>query len=119
MKNWLPFEEAREVVRKDAVKYNIDSVNKWYNYCRSSKKPDGIVSCPHKFYKNKGWINWFHWLGNWCKKALETHNPYTKEFVFISKSGFNTPQLAVPDFERLKLLVRSKKFMNTPELAPK
>src|SRR3990167_8626322 len=30
---------------------------------------------------------------------------------FISKSGFNTPQLAVADFERLKLLVaESEKF---------
>jgi len=31
--------------------------------------------------------------------------------MIISKSGFNTPQLAVADFERLKLLVaESKKF---------
>ena len=34
-----------------------------------------------------------------------------KRYVFISKSGLNTPQLAVADFERLKLLVaESEKF---------
>ncbi|MBI2629766.1 hypothetical protein HYW76_01565 [Candidatus Pacearchaeota archaeon] len=36
---------------------------------------------------------------------------YNLKSKFISKSGFNTPQLAVSDLERLKLLVaESEKF---------
>jgi len=36
---------------------------------------------------------------------------YLTTLIFISKSGFNTPQPAVADFERLKLLVaESEKF---------
>ena len=39
-------------------------------------------------------------------------------FSLISKSGFNTPQLAVADFERLKLLVaESEKFRGEYSIA--
>jgi hypothetical protein len=63
VKNWLPFEEALGMARSEAKKYSIDSVEKWYGYCKSDKRNKELPSSPRHVYKNKGWVDWFHWLG--------------------------------------------------------
>jgi len=56
---FLPFEEAREFVRK----LSLNSKSDWYNYCKSGEKPFNVPSSPRDRYKNKGWISWGDWLG--------------------------------------------------------
>lgn len=61
---WLTFEEARKIVRKDAIKYKISGWDKWQDvYIKDEKFPKKIPKQPHLFYKNKGWISWGDWLG--------------------------------------------------------
>jgi superfamily II DNA or RNA helicase len=62
--NWLPFEEAREVVRKLKIK----SLKKWRELRKSGDRnpliPSNIPGNPGKVYEDSGWIGWSDWLGN-------------------------------------------------------
>ena len=55
---WLPFEEAREIVRKLKFKDKFD----WGVYCKTDR-PQNIPSNPQKQYKEEGWIGFEDWLG--------------------------------------------------------
>jgi len=64
--HWLgsekkPYEEARDFVNS----LNLTSVNEWQNYAKrcNSEFPNNIPRNPNKYYKDKGWISWKHWLG--------------------------------------------------------
>jgi hypothetical protein len=58
-KIWLPFEQARAEVRSKGLKSFIQ----FKNYLRS-EKPVGIPSDPpHRVYENKGWIDYFDFIG--------------------------------------------------------
>jgi len=37
----------------------INSVNKWYKFCKSDDFPNFIPKCPQLTYKEKGWVDWF------------------------------------------------------------
>ena len=50
---YLPFKEAREVVRNEAKKYNLKNNQDWKNYVKSGKKPDNIPANPSSYYKKK------------------------------------------------------------------
>jgi superfamily II DNA or RNA helicase len=54
------FEEARKFARSLKLKKERE----WREWAKSGEKPDDIPSTPDKVYKNKGWINWFDYLGN-------------------------------------------------------
>lgn len=56
---WLPFEEAREIV----LSLKLKTVTEWVNYCKSGKKPTNIPVGPSRVYKNRGWKSWGFWLG--------------------------------------------------------
>jgi len=55
---FLPFEEAREVVREVELK----SVKQWEEWSRE-RRPPNIPSNPHSTYKGKGWVSYPDWLG--------------------------------------------------------
>lgn len=60
--DFLPFEEARDIIRKLKLK----NMEEWYQYCKSGKLPDDIPQNPRKTYKNKGWDSkkgYGYWLG--------------------------------------------------------
>ena len=57
--NWLPFEEARELIRALGLKNTGD----WRDYIRSEKFPLEIPKKPEQTYKNRGWISLGDWLG--------------------------------------------------------
>ena len=63
------FEKARSYVHKLKIK----SETEWRRYYRSGEKPNQIPSDPSNVYKNKGWINWFDWLGK-EKTVRREHN---------------------------------------------
>ena len=54
-----PFEEARDFAR--GLKF--DTIEKWYKYCTSGNKPDDIPRHIEIFYKDKGFIGWYDFLG--------------------------------------------------------
>jgi hypothetical protein len=58
-KVYLPFNEAREFVRKLRLK----NFNEWREWAKSTKRPDNIPISPHYKYRNKGWIGYGDWLG--------------------------------------------------------
>jgi superfamily II DNA or RNA helicase len=58
-KVYLPYNEAREFVRKLGLKSNMQ----WREFSKSAKKPDNIPTNPQTKYKNNGWYDWADFLG--------------------------------------------------------
>jgi len=54
-KRFLPFEEAREIVRKEG----LESQKQWWEWSR----PANIPSRPDRTYAGEGWVSWPDWLG--------------------------------------------------------
>jgi hypothetical protein len=50
---FLPYEDAREFVRKQGSK----NQKEWKGFSKSDRKPDYIPAAPHKVYRGKGWTN--------------------------------------------------------------
>jgi hypothetical protein len=63
-KRFLPFEEAREYVRKLGLK----GVKDWWKYCKSGKKPMTIPNAPFSTYRNE-WDGFSNWLGKKTRRA--------------------------------------------------
>ena len=77
-KIYLPFEEAREYVRKLKLK----GQNDWANYSKSKERPNNIPGAPNKTYKDKGWIDLGDWLGTF---NTSSHNRIYKSFEEAKK----------------------------------
>lgn len=58
--HWMPFEEAREFVKK----LNLNNRGEWLEYCDSGNKPFNIPTYPNEKYDGEGWISWGDWLGS-------------------------------------------------------
>ena len=56
---FLPFEEAREIVRALGLKYKLE----FDNWSKSGNRPNNIPAKPNLFYKNKGWTSFGDWIG--------------------------------------------------------
>lgn len=85
-KYW-PIETAKAFVKT----LNLKNREAWYEYSQLSEKPAGIPKNPNHFYKNKGWLNWGDWLGNFY---TSTHK---REYL---------------DFQSAKEIVRNLKIKN-------
>ena len=78
--SWMPFEEAREYMRRVGLK----SQNEWRNYCRSTKTNLDIPSNPNRAYKFHGWLNWSNWLGtNNTATHLRNYPSYDEATKFV------------------------------------
>lgn len=53
------YKDAKKIVHK----LNVRTKSEWQKLCKSSKKPQGLPSCPRTVYLNKGWLSWGDWLG--------------------------------------------------------
>lgn len=62
--NFLSYDDAREIILRDAVPLGINTEKKWF-YCKKYgySRPFNIPFNPQIAYKNKGWISFAHWLG--------------------------------------------------------
>jgi len=58
--NWLPFEEAREIVHK--LKFR--NTKEWREYILKNKRQFDIPAKPDMIYNGKGWVSFGDWLGN-------------------------------------------------------
>ena len=47
--------------RAYAIKMKVKSSKAWK--AMKNNLPDNIPNVPDSFYKNKGWVSWFHFLG--------------------------------------------------------
>jgi len=56
---WMPFEEAREFVRKQ----NIVTQGQWSKWAKTPLRPKNIPAGPYQTYMGQGWISWRDWLG--------------------------------------------------------
>ena len=56
-RSFLPFEEARAIVRKEGLK----SLEQWEEW-RIDHRPANIPSNPNRTYKGE-WVSWPDWLG--------------------------------------------------------
>ena len=79
-KQFLPFEEAREITRSLGLK----TVENWREWCKSEDKMKYIPSYPNEVYKNNGWRDWGDWLGtgtvaNFKKEYL----PFEEARMFV------------------------------------
>lgn len=59
-KNWLPFKEARKLVRSK----RISTSTEWLKWVKSTERPENIPANPDTVYKNDGWVSWPDFLGN-------------------------------------------------------
>jgi hypothetical protein len=58
-KEFLPFEEAKRYAQSLGFK----TAFQWREWVKSSDKPQNIPAAPEVTYKDKGWIDWYDWLG--------------------------------------------------------
>ena len=87
IQEWLPFEKARDFVRK----LNLISQKEWRKFCKSSLKPKNIPNYPRNVYLNYGWVSFGDWLGtdkvaNHQKQFL----PFEEARDFARSKSFKT-----------------------------
>ena len=68
-RNFLNFYIARSFTRS----LNLKSINEYYSWAKTSKRPLNIPYSPDRTYKNKGWVDWYDWLG----KPRPGEEPYS------------------------------------------
>jgi len=56
---FLSYEEAREFVHN----LKLNSLRKWKEWSKSGERPHKIPAKPEIVYKDKGWTNWYDFLG--------------------------------------------------------
>lgn len=108
--SFLPFEEAREIVKT----YGLKSFTEWRHFSKTDKKPLTIPANPTSVYKNEGWVSWGDWLG--------TDVIATKYIEFVS---FNEARnyarsiklKSINDWWRLSKINRPSNIPSTPQLA--
>ena len=61
---WMSYEEAREYIQGETIEGTpINDVAKFQKWSQSGKRPSNFPSKPWDVYVDKGWVNWFHFLG--------------------------------------------------------
>jgi superfamily II DNA or RNA helicase len=76
-KRFLPFVKARSFVRR----LHLKTVNDWYEYCRSGRKPQSIPASPENTYKDSGWTGIRDWLGT--KPGFDGYLPFKEARRFV------------------------------------
>lgn len=90
--SWMPFEEAREIVRSLKIKSAKEYRFQYYEKRNVALK--SLPSSPDKLYLESGWISWGDWLGT--------------NFISNRDKEFLT-------FEETREIARSYKFKNAKE----
>lgn len=89
-REYLPFEEAREYVKKQQLKNSKE----WKLWSKGKhptlvKRPDFIPSQPDIIYHHSGWISWSDWIGT--KVEIE-YLPFKEAREYIRNLGLKTAQ---------------------------
>ena len=82
LREYKPFEEAREFVHKLKLK----SQKEWIDYCKSGQKPEDIPSYPDQTFKQDGWKTMGDWLGTGSIAFfLREYRPFEEAKDFVHK----------------------------------
>jgi len=115
--HYLTYEEAKDVAQKLKIRTRIDYIrNKQY-------KGDLLLpSNPEKTYKNKGWIDWYHFLGTNAPGIYKTYleaqiavqrlNIHSMTEYKIRRSENHCLPSSPSECYKKKGWVSSKKFLN-------
>jgi len=77
-REYKPFEEARDFARSQGVNSKIE-----YQRWARAKNIAGMPVAPEQVYKDKGWVDWFDFLGiQWL--------PFTEAKVVVREHGIKT-----------------------------
>ena len=63
---YLPFEEAKQIVQAEGLKNNIE----WREYSQT-RRPFNVPGSPDSIYKNNGWKNWGDFLGTGNERNID------------------------------------------------
>jgi len=94
--NWLPFDKARDVVRKIAKERGITGSVPLRLMYNKNIIPPNVPRSPNTVYKNKGWSGWGDWLGTGKIKPCNRDDflPYCAARKIVLKNavplGINT-----------------------------
>lgn len=80
-RQFLPFEEARQIV----VALKFKNAKEWNEYLNSKIFPTNIPKRPHAVYKNQGWKGINYWLGLYEKVINFKSFQETKELAQVYK----------------------------------
>ncbi len=80
---WRAFEEAREFARslnfKDAPTYK-----KW---AMTSERPLDVPAAPHYVYRNRGWTDWYDWLGHSNTQTTRQYLSFDEARAFMHEQS--------------------------------
>ena len=137
-RKYRSFQDAK----KFAQNICLNNQAEWFDYAKSSEKPDDIPYSPYTVYKDKGWISWADWLGSnnevisyWDFQTAKTYVQKLSlktqtEWLLFCESGKKPKQIpsypnqvyknqgwiSFPDFFRGELSPRQKHlFLNYDE----
>jgi hypothetical protein len=87
-RQYLPFVEAREFVRK----LNLKSQTDWKRYKSNNNLPPNIPRSPQDTYADKGWTNWSDFLGSTNNVATKERKylPFPQARQFVHKLGLTS-----------------------------
>ena len=82
--SWMPFEEAREYVRRWGLKNQFE----WRIFSHSKNRPLDIPANPMVVYSSEGWVNMGDWLGTYnIRNSDKSYRNFSeaREFVHTLK----------------------------------
>jgi superfamily II DNA or RNA helicase len=81
---YLPFEEARAIVRK----LDLKNKDKWSSWAKSDAKPDNIPASPRSIYAGEGWAGFGDWLGTGTIASFNrTYLPFEEARAIVRRVG--------------------------------
>jgi len=79
------YDDASNFVHQLKIQSSLEYV-KW---AKTSERPDDIPASPSEYYKNKGWVNWGHWLGtNKLSYQERQYLPYEEAKKIVQAQNF-------------------------------
>ena len=104
LKRNLPFQKALKKIRKENIRNGWVGYNIWFK----KHNPIDLPINPNVVYKNKGWQDIYHWLG---EDKISNHNRKWKSFIdsreIVRQQGFKSGH-------ELKIWNRTKKPDDIP-----
>ena len=98
MKTFPTYEEAQRIVKENG----INSKNDY----KSSYKELGLPANPDASYKDKGWIDWYSFLG----KPKASYPTYEEAQKIVKENGINSPNEYISSYKELGLPAGPNKF---------
>ena len=84
-KNWMPFEEAKALMRAEG----IETQKQFFQWSREGNRPNNFPSAPDKVYKDSGWKGYPDFLGSGWSRS-KNWMTYEEAKALIQEKGIET-----------------------------